>query len=98
MKIVWTEKAEKQLDQIFNYIAADSPVYAYRTLEKIIERAESISRHPLKGRSVPEYEREDIREVFLHPYRIIYLLQEDHIEIISVIHGARLIPDKPDQP
>jgi addiction module RelE/StbE family toxin len=96
MRIVWTEKAEKQLDLIFNYIAEDSSLYAYRTVEKIIERAENIVPHSQKGRMVPEYERDDIREVFHHPYRIIYLIkvQENMIEILSVIHGARLLPEE----
>lgn len=45
---------------------------------------------------VPEYERDDIREVFQHPYRIIYLIkdQEKINEILSVIHGARLLPEE----
>jgi len=96
MKVAWTEKAEKQLHQIFNYIAADSALYAYRTVEKIIEQAERIIPHPRKGRMVPEYERDDIREVFHHPYRIIYLIRdkENAIEILSVIHGARLLPEE----
>ena len=95
MRIVWTEKAEKQLDQIFQYIASDSTLYAHRTVGQIIEQAENISPHPRKGRKVPEYERDDIREVFHHPYRIIYLLKDEIIEILSVIHGARLLPDDP---
>lgn len=97
MKIFWTEKAEKQLDQIFEYIATDSSLYAQRTVGQIIKEAESISLHPRKGRRVPEYERDDIREVFHHPYRIIYLMKDDKIEILSVIHGARLLPDEPGQ-
>tara|TARA_R100001143_G_scaffold44720_1_gene40090 strand:- start:5654 stop:5944 length:291 start_codon:yes stop_codon:yes gene_type:complete len=95
MKVFWTEQAEKQLDQIFEYIAIDSSLYAHRTVVQIIEEAESILHHPQKGRKVPEYERGDIREVFHHPYRIIYLLKDKTIEILSVIHGARLLPDKP---
>lgn len=95
MRIIWTEKAEKQLDQIFEYIATDSSLYAYRTVGQIIEEAENIPPNPRKGRKVPEYEREDIREVFHHPYRIIYLLKEDTIEILSVIHEARLLPEDP---
>jgi len=95
MRIVWTEKAEKQLDQIFQYIASDSTLYAHRTVGQIIEQAENISPHPRKGRKVPEYERDDIREVLHHPYRIIYLLKDGTIEILSIIHGARLLPDDP---
>lgn len=70
MKVIWTEKAEKQLDQIFEFIASDSSLYAHRTVGQIIEEVESIPPHPRKGRKVPEYERVDIREVFHHPYRI----------------------------
>jgi plasmid stabilization system protein ParE len=40
MKIVWTRKAEKYLDQIFEYINEDSAFYAYRTVQQIIETAE----------------------------------------------------------
>ena len=39
MRIVWTKKAEKQLDQIFEYIASDSTLYAQRTVSQIIEEA-----------------------------------------------------------
>lgn len=42
MRIIWTEKAEKQLDQIFEYIASDSSLYAHRMVGQIIEEAESI--------------------------------------------------------
>jgi len=95
MKIVWTEKAEKQLDQIFEYISSDSLLYAQRTVSQIIEEAEGIPPHSRKGRKVPEYQRDDIREVFHHPYRIIYSLKDDTIVILSVIHGARLLPADP---
>ena len=95
MSMVWTERAGRQLDQIYNYIALDSTLYALQTVEKIIEKAESISQFPGKGRVVPEYERDDIREIFHHPYRIIYLIRNENIEILSVIHGARLLPEEP---
>lgn len=94
MKVFWTEKASKQLDQIFEYIASDSTLYAHRTVGNIIQEAESIMSQPRKGRKVPEYEHEDIREVFHHPYRIIYLLKDGAIEILSIIHEARLLPDE----
>ena len=86
MKIAWSHKAEKQLNQIFEYIAADSTFYAYRTVQQIILRVEDLARQPWQGRVVPEYEREEIREVFYSPYRIIYLLSDDQVEVLSVIH------------
>ena len=94
MKVIWTRKAENQLDQIFNYIKEDSVFYAYRTVQQIIETAEGVTEHPRKGRLVPELEREDIHEVFSFPYSIIYLLTEDQIQILSVIHDRRLLYEK----
>lgn len=89
MKIIWTEKAEKHLSQIYEYIAEDSPFYASRTIERIIKIAENVSLHPQKGRAVPEYQDEHVREVFMHPYRIIYHIKDSQIDVVSIIHEAR---------
>lgn len=94
MRIKWSQKSEKQLDQIFEYIAQDSPFYANSMVLGIIERAEKVIDHPLQGRVVPEYKKEFIREVFLHPYRIIYELREEEIFVLTVIHEARMMPKK----
>ncbi len=31
----------------------------------------------------------NIREILLHNYRIIYKIDEDHILILTIVHGAR---------
>ena len=93
MNIKWTHSAEQLLEQIFNYIARDSKVYAYQTIDRIIRQAESLTEQPRKGRRVPEFQKEDIREVFSHPYRIIYQISGINIQILSVIHSARELPE-----
>lgn len=90
MKIVWSKKSERQLLRIYEYISEDSAYYAKLTTEKIISRAEDILAHPNQGRIVPEFKQENIREVFVHPYRIIYRVDSD-IQIITIIHEARLL-------
>jgi toxin ParE1/3/4 len=91
MRVFWTEKSEDQLDKIYAYIALDSPFYARQTLSKIISQAEKAAVSPLSGRIVPEMNQEEIREVFHHPYRIIYYLNfsKERIEVLSVLHQAR---------
>ncbi|MBE0508740.1 MAG: type II toxin-antitoxin system RelE/ParE family toxin [Marinospirillum sp.] len=42
---------------------------------------------PLPGRKVPEYELDQIREVFCKPYRIIYHIKPNQIDILAVIHS-----------
>ena len=43
----------------------------------------------MSGRRVPEYGLDQIREVFSGPYRIIYHVGPDWIDVLAVIHGAR---------
>jgi len=88
MKVHWTETAEAHLDAIYAYIAQDSEAYALRTVDRITKRSQQIGEYPLSGRKVPEYELDQIREVFSGPYRIIYHIKADQVDVISVIHGA----------
>ncbi len=87
--VFWTESAENQLRGIYQYIAQNSERYAIRTVERIIHRSEHIAGLPLSGRRVPEYELDQLREVIEPPYRIIYHVRSDRIDIVAVIHGAR---------
>jgi plasmid stabilization system protein ParE len=52
-----------------------------------------IASNPLSGRKVPEYDSEVIRELIEQPYRIIYRIKHDQMDVLAVIHGARLLPD-----
>ena len=88
MKVHWTETAEAHLDAIYAYMAQDSKTYALRTVDRITRRSQQIGAFPLSGRQVPEYDLDQIREVFSGPYRIIYHIKADQIDVIAVLHGA----------
>ena len=94
MKVYWTQNAIEHMVNIYEYIALNSPTYAKRMADKITRRSEQIADHPFSGRKVPEYDAEDIRELIEKPYRIIYRIKPDQIDVVAVIHGARLLPDE----
>ena len=94
MKVYWTRNAIKHLTNIYEYVALNSPTYARRMVDRITHRSEQISTQPFSGRKVPEYETEDIRELIEKPYRIIYRLKQDQIDVLAVIHGAQLLPEE----
>ena len=94
MKVYWTLNAIKHLTNIYEYIALNSPTYARRMVDRITQRSEQISTQPFSGRKVPEHETEDIRELIEKPYRIIYRLKQDQIDVLAVIHGAQLLPEE----
>lgn len=89
MRIHWTENAIKHLVNIYEYIAFNSPTYAKRMVDRITRRSEQIANHPLSGRKVPEYKADDVHELIETPYRIIYRIKPDQIDVLAVIHGAR---------
>lgn len=89
MTVHWTDTAQDHLQAIHAYIAHDSPEYALRTVDRLTRRSQQIADAPLSGRRVPEYDMDQIREVIDRPYRIIYHIKPDQIDIIAVLHGAR---------
>ena len=99
MKLRWTEKASVDVLGIYDYIAAQSPGYADVICDRILSRPEQLIEHPHSGAIVPEYGREDIRELFVHSFRIIYRTVGSEARILTVVHGSRLLPrEAPDEP
>ena len=90
-RIVWSRRASQDLEAIADYIAADSPTYAGIVVKKVVNQTKSLSLFPRSGRKVPEFDNEDIRELLIYSYRIIYRLQESEVVIAAVIHGKRIL-------
>lgn len=99
MRIEWTVPAETDLDELFDYIARDSAVYAERFVDRVLESVAKLADQPMMGRVVPEADSDNIREVvFRKNYRIIYLLRTDRIQILAIVHAARDLESAPSKP
>jgi plasmid stabilization system protein ParE len=97
-KIVWTEPAVSDLQSIVDYISRHSEYYGGAFAERILEAAESLSQFPEMGRIVPEFGRDEIRELIFQSYRIIYQIEEERILILAVIHGSRNLMSRKPKP
>lgn len=91
MKVIWSRQSLERLSEIEEFIARDSLERAVRFVDCLIERGESVSRNPQIGRIVPEISNPSIREIIAKKYRIIYRVQEDTIEILTVFEGHMLL-------
>ena len=98
MKIEWTQPALLDIESIRDYIGRDSEYYAARFIEKIIEAVEGLENFPKMGRPVPEADNENIRELLLYNYRIIYRFDSGRILVLTIIHGARDLNRKKTKP
>jgi len=93
MRVHWTDNAIAHLLDIYEYISRDSPIYAKRVVDRITRRSEQIASFPMSGRKVPEYEAVDVREIIEKPYRIIYRIKPDQIDVLAVVHCRQLLPE-----
>lgn len=91
MRVHWTVEAKAQLKAIETHIAQDSPVVAKRTITQLAHRCRQIGELPRTGRKVPEFDRDDLRELLERPYRIIYRIKTDQIDIVTLWHYRRVL-------
>ena len=60
-------------------------------VDRIFESVERLEAFPLSGRIVPEINQENIREIILGSYRIVYLFKAETVFILTVFHGSKLL-------
>ena len=93
-KIIWSGLAKEHLQEIDKYISEGSPFYSIIFIDKLIASVEKIGSFPEIGRIVPEFERDDLREIFFHKYRIVYQIRNNAVMIVAIVHGAMDIKKK----
>jgi len=83
-------KAETDLLEIWLYIAQDSPRAADRLLDRIEAQCRLLADNPRLGRARPEI-APDARAWVVGQYLVLYREQDDGIEVVRVVHGARRV-------
>ena len=87
-EIAWTPEAQRWLEDIFEYIAADNPQAAVRTVQGIYERAQVLATFPEIGQRY-QLSPQNVRILLYGHYRIAYLVKDDgNIDILGVFHGS----------
>jgi toxin ParE1/3/4 len=96
MRVAWTDRGKARLRQIRAYIAKDQPLNADHFVDRLTRRVEQLAEHPRSGKIVEQYQRDDLRELIESSYRIIYLILEDRIDILTVRDSRRVLPRRLD--
>ena len=77
--VVWSSPAKNDLKRIHDYIYVDSHFYAKKVIQVIIEESNKLADFPKLGRVVPELMDENIRELLVYSYRLIYQIRQNNI-------------------
>ena len=90
-----SRSAKADIEDIVRYISIDDADQALRFGRLLIQHANTLGAFPERGRIVPEFEDQSIREIIVKTYRVIYRVNpsEKLIEVIRFWHTARGIPD-----
>ena len=90
--IRWTIQAVNDIEAIRRFIGNDSPAYADLVVVRLLACVERLATFPQSGRTVPEVSDSDIREVIERPYRVVYRLREQAVEVLTVFRASRQFP------
>ena len=91
MIIRWLDLAEKDLDDLFSFVARNSLTIAEKEVDRVIGEVARLQSHPAMGRPgrVPE-----TRELVIPPYIVAYRVRSGIVQILRVLHSARSWPAK----
>jgi plasmid stabilization system protein ParE len=87
--VIWSEPAKADLKSIHQFIAHDSKPYAKKVIQDLVAKTDVLDELPRIGKVVPELGSEEIRELSLYSYRIVYEIKEPDIFVLGVIHRRR---------
>ena len=91
MNVRWSDRAERDAEQIANYIGRDDWGAAIQWLEETLEGVERLREFPFVGRVVGEFGVETIRELIRGRYRVVYEVSDEQVTILTVFDGAHLL-------
>lgn len=95
-EIIWAPSSLKDIKLIAEYIGSDSELAASNMVRLFFEKVKILERYPLIGKPVPEIKVNNLREILVSRYRIIYeIFSQDEVHILSVHHQSRLLKNNP---
>lgn len=94
LKVFWTENTIQDLLTIKEYISQDSVERAEQWVLELYTAGEGLANLSNRGRIVPEFNQDNLRELLIENYRLVYRVKPATIEIITVFEGHRQLKKK----
>ena len=94
-RIHWRPDALRDLDVIAEYISRDAPVTARRWVNRMKRAVRRLPDSPHRVVYEPARPREDIHELVVGNYKVVFLVTDKLIDVLMVFDGRRLPPPIP---
>ncbi|HXL80035.1 MAG TPA: type II toxin-antitoxin system RelE/ParE family toxin [Pyrinomonadaceae bacterium] len=91
--VSFSRKAEQDLEEIWSFIAADSPDNATRFILQLEAQLERLGRLPERCPLIPENEllRGKYRHLIYGDYRTVFRIASKTVFIVRIINSTRLL-------
>ena len=91
-KVELSRRAERDIEEAFEYVHADSPLNAVRWRNRLEGRLQILERTPEAFGFAPENcdARAEVRQLLYGRYRILYTVRSLSVFVLTIRHGARL--------
>ena len=86
----------RDVERLGAWLVTDAPLRAEQIVNRVVARAASLDQSPQRGRTPPELRSigdRTWREILERPWRIIYKIQGDTVQIHGVLDGRRPLDD-----
>jgi len=88
-RIVWSEPALDDLDEIAQYIALDNFTAAKKLVKNVFKKVDRLKEFPSSGRVPPELRGFRYRAVIVGPCRVFYRTAENSVIVLHVMRSER---------
>jgi len=84
--VIWSDPARADLRAIHDFIAHDSTHYAKQVTQDMVAKTDVLNELPRIGKMIPELGDDNLRELSLYSYRILYEIKAPDVSVLAVIH------------
>ncbi|WP_140984621.1 type II toxin-antitoxin system RelE/ParE family toxin [Asticcacaulis tiandongensis] len=89
MRVLFSEEAERGLEEVADYIAKDNPRRAVSFVRELRDAALALGDHPKAYPLIPRYEEYGHRRKPYRAYIIIYTVMADSVLVDAILHGSQ---------
>ncbi|MDP4625488.1 MAG: type II toxin-antitoxin system RelE/ParE family toxin [Akkermansiaceae bacterium] len=90
-RLIWTEPALQDLEQLADYISLDDDSAARRLVKKVFEQAELLESFPEMCPHPHDLPDTAYRHLVVNPLRIFYRIENDIVYIVYAMRHERLL-------
>jgi toxin ParE1/3/4 len=92
MRVVYTDDALSDLDEILAFIDTNYPIASVSFRQRLAAVTKRIATWPESAEQVAERSGVRVVPLIRYPYRIFYRIEADTVEILHLHHSARREP------